>query len=153
VSKHASRATGQIVVGIDGSEPSVAALRWAADEARRRECTLRAVACWSYPVMPFAPYQLPISGEQFEADARVAAAAEIEQELGADHGGVDVEVEVIEGPASLRLLELDGEASMIVVGSRGRGGFTGLLLGSVSQHLAEHAHCPVVIVPGNRGEE
>ena len=140
-------AAKRIVVGIDGSEPSAAALRWAADEAGRRAVALHVVACWSYPVMPFAPYQLPISGEQFEADARVAATAEIEKELGADHGGVDVEVEVAEGPASLRLLELDRAASMIVVGTRGRGGFSGLLLGSVSQHLAEHARCPVVIVP------
>lgn len=152
MAKTVSGAAGRIVVGIDGSEPSAAALRWAAEEARRRAVGLHVVACWSYPVMPFAPYQLPISGEQFEADARVAAAAEIEKQLGADQGGVDVALEVLEGPASLRLLELDDNAEMIVVGSRGRGGFTGLLLGSVSQHVAEHARCPVVIVP-SRAED
>ena len=90
---------------------------------------------------------------KFEADARNAAETELEKELGADRAGLDVEVEVIEGPASLRLLEFDRVAAMIVVGSRGRGGFAGLLLGSVSQHLAEHARCPVVIVPGARDWE
>ena len=146
-------AAGRIVAGVDGSESSAAALRWAADEADRRDLDLHVVACWSYPAMPFALYQLPISGEQFEADARNAAETELEKELGADRAGLDVEVEVIEGPASLRLLEFDRVAAMIVVGSRGRGGFAGLLLGSVSQHLAEHARCPVVIVPGARDWE
>ncbi len=58
-----------------------------------------------------------------------------------------VTIEVLDGAPSLRLLDFDRSAAMLVVGSRGRGGFAGLLLGSVSQHLAEHARCPVVIVP------
>jgi len=71
---------------------------------------------------------------------------ELVEVLGEDRGSLDVEVCVVEGTASLRLLDWDNAADMIVVGSRGRGGFSGLLLGSVSQHLAEHARCPVVII-------
>jgi nucleotide-binding universal stress UspA family protein len=137
---------GWIVVGVDGSEPSQAALRWAATEAHRRAVGLQVVACWSYPTLPWGPYQPPLSGQDFEAEARQVAEAEVEKVLGPDRGSLDIQIAVLEGAASLRLLDYDQAADMIVVGSRGRGGFAGLLLGSVSQHLAEHARCPVVIV-------
>jgi nucleotide-binding universal stress UspA family protein len=137
---------GWIVVGIDGSEPSQAALRWAAKEAHRRGVGLQVVTCWSYPTLPWGPYQPPLSGQDFEAEARQVAEAEVEKVLGPDRGSLDVQIGVLEGAASLRLLEYDQATDMIVVGSRGRGGFAGLLLGSVSQHLAEHARCPVVII-------
>jgi nucleotide-binding universal stress UspA family protein len=137
----------RIVVGIDGSEPSAAALRWAADEARRQGVGLHVVTCWNYPALPWAPYQPPLSGEDFERGAFEVAEAEVEEVLGTDREGLDVAIEVLDGAPSLRLLDFDRSAAMLVVGSRGRGGFTGLLLGSVSQHLAEHARCPVVIVP------
>jgi len=137
---------GWIVVGIDGSDESEAALRWAATEARRRGVGLQVVLCWSYPTLPWGPYQPPLSGREFAAEAQKAAEAEVEKVLGEDRGSLDVEVCVVEGTASLRLLDWDNAADMIVVGSRGRGGFSGLLLGSVSQHLAEHARCPVVII-------
>ena len=137
---------GWIVVGIDGSEASEAALRWAAIEARRRGVGLQVVLCWSLPTLPWGPYQPPLSGQEFEAEAHTVAELEVDKVLGADRGSLDLEICVVEGPASLRLLEWDRAADMIVVGSRGRGGFAGLLLGSVSQHLAEHARCPVVIM-------
>ena len=142
----ATPSRGWIVVGIDGSEPSEVALRWAATEARRRGVGLQVVLCWSYPTLPWGPYQPPLSGQEFEAEARNVADAEVNKVLGADRDSLDIEVSVVEGPASLRLLDWDRAADMIVVGSRGRGGFAGLLLGSVSQHLAEHARCPVVIM-------
>jgi nucleotide-binding universal stress UspA family protein len=135
---------GWIVAGVDGSEPSQAALRWAADEAQRRGLDLQVVTCWSFPTLPWTPYQPPLAGRTFEAEARHVAEKELDEVLGPDRGPIDIAV--LEGAASLRLLEYDRVADMIVVGSRGRGGFVGLLLGSVSQHLAEHAHCPVVIV-------
>jgi nucleotide-binding universal stress UspA family protein len=137
---------GWIVVGVDGSEPSQAALRWAATEAHRRGLGLQVVTCWSYPMLPWGPYQPPLSGDEFAAEAQKAAEAEVEKVLGEDRGSLDVEISVVEGAASLRLLDWDNAADMIVVGSRGRGGFAGLLLGSVSEHLAEHARCPVVII-------
>jgi nucleotide-binding universal stress UspA family protein len=142
----AGSSQGWIVVGVDGSEPSQAALRWAATEAHRRGVGLQVVTCWSYPMLPWGPYQPPLSGENFEADARQVAEAEVEKVLGHDRDSLDVQIAVLEGAASLRLLDYDQAADMIVVGSRGRGGFAGLLLGSVSQHLAEHASCPVVII-------
>lgn len=141
-----SNAADRVVVGVDGSEPSEAALRWAADEARRRGTGLHVVTCWDFPMLPWGPYQPPISSEALQRDARAVAEKEIANVLGESAEDLDVSVEVIEGPASLRLLDFGRIAEMIVVGSRGRGGFAGLLLGSVSQHLAEHAPCPVVIV-------
>jgi nucleotide-binding universal stress UspA family protein len=139
-------AGSRIVVGVDGSEPSAAALRWALEEANRRGLGLHVVTCWSFPMLPWGPYQPPLSGEEFEAEARRVAEVEIEKAVGPDRGQIDLALAVLEGPASLRLLDYDQDAEMIVVGSRGRGGFAGLLLGSVSQHLAEHARCPVVII-------
>ncbi len=137
---------GWIVVGVDGSEESEGALRWAAKEAQRRGVGLQVVTCWSYPPMPFGVYVPPIPSESWEAEARKAADGEIDRVLGPDRASLDIEVAVLEGAPSLRLLDYDQAADLIVVGSRGRGGFTGLLLGSVSQHLAEHARCPVVII-------
>jgi nucleotide-binding universal stress UspA family protein len=141
-----SSAANRIVVGVDGSEPSEVALRWAADEARLRGIGLHVVSCWDFPALPWGPYQPPLSAEGLAADTREMAEKEIVNVLGSSFEDVDVSVEVILGAASLRLLDFGRIAEMIVVGSRGRGGFTGLLLGSVSQHLAEHARCPVVIV-------
>lgn len=137
---------GWIVVGIDSSEESEAALRWAATEARRRGVGLQVVTCWSYPPMPFGVYTPPIPGESWAAEARKEAEEEVDKVLGPDRESLDLVIAVLEGAASLRLLDYDQAADLIVVGSRGRGGFAGLLLGSVSQHLAEHARCPVVII-------
>jgi nucleotide-binding universal stress UspA family protein len=137
---------GWIVVGVDGSDASQAALRWAATEAHRRGVGLQVVTCWSYPMLPWGPYQPPLSSQSFEAEAREVADTAIDKMLGPDRAGLDVQVTVLEGSASLRLLDFDQAADMIVVGSRGRGGFAGLLLGSVSQHLAEYARCPIVII-------
>ncbi len=135
-----------IVVGVDGSETSLEALRWARDECRRRDCALRVVTCWTYPVLiGMAAAQAPISGAELELDARAVGEAAVEKVLGSDQD-VQVGTDVLEGPPSLKLLEYDHTAEMIVIGSRGRGGFAGLLLGSVSQHLAEHARCPVLVV-------
>lgn len=142
-----ANAQARIVVGIDGSEPSAVALRWAADEAGRQDVGLHVVTCWNFPGLPWVPYQPPLSSEDFERAALETAEGEVEDVLGADREGLDVSIEVLDGAPSLRLLDFDRSAAMLVVGSRGRGGFAGLLLGSVSQHLAEHARCPVVIVP------
>ncbi len=137
---------GWIVVGIDGSEPSEEALRWAAAEARRRGLGLEVVTCWSYPLVPWGVDQPALPGEDFEAEVRAVAEAEIDRVLGPDRSSLDLQLTLLQGAPSLRLLEFDHAADLIVVGSRGQGGFAGLLLGSVSQHLAEHARCPVVIV-------
>ncbi len=81
-----------------------------------------------------------------EDGARTTLQDAVDRALGPEDEHGDVLAEVCEGSASQRLVELSTDAEMLVVGSRGRGGFAGLLLGSVSQHVAEHARCPVVIV-------
>lgn len=138
---------GRIVVGVDGSEASDRALYWAAEESRLRKHPLLVVTCWTFPALVApVPFQPPISAEVLAGDAREVLKAAVERVLGRDADTLDWEGEVVEGPPSLRLVELSKGAAMVVVGSRGRGGFAGLLLGSVSQHLAEHASCPVAVL-------
>ena len=144
-------ADGWVVVGIDGSAGSERALRWAASTAQARGAELHVVTSWTFPAIPWGPYQPPLSAQEFAQGAHDVARAEIRSVLGAE-GEDAVSLEVLQGAPSLRLLEYADRAQLLVVGSRGRGGFAGLLLGSVSQHLAEHARCPVVIVPGARND-
>ena len=147
-SKHAPT----IVVGIDGSKSSSQALRWAVAEARLRSVPVRAVHAWSYS-QPLVPSLVgyPYSAESFRnaIDDRWQAKQRLERatsELGEDDG---IERVVVEGPASQALIDAVGEGDLLVVGSRGHGGLTNLLLGSVSQQCAQHAPCPVVIVRGD----
>lgn len=143
---HVNSETKPIVVGVDGSEEAGRALVWAADDARRRGVPLRLVSTWTYPAFlaPF-PYQPPINLEDFEQGARSLLDKTVE-DAGAALDGLTWEASLVEGPAALRLVEAAHDATLLVVGSRGRGGFKGLLLGSVSQHVAAHSTCPVVIV-------
>jgi nucleotide-binding universal stress UspA family protein len=124
-----------IVVGVDGSGPSKAALRWAVEEARLRGARVRAVhAWWIYPM--FEP----------GADPTEAVRAFVTETL---DGQTDVEVTpvAVQGEqASVALVDAAEDADLLVVGARGAGGFVGLLLGSVSQQCTHHARCPVVIV-------
>jgi nucleotide-binding universal stress UspA family protein len=101
-------------------------------------------------MLPWGLYQPPFSGEEFGHKALEVADEAVTSILGDDREGLDVSVHIEDGPPSLILLAFAEDAEMVVVGSRGRGGFVGLLLGSVSQHLAEHARCPVVIIHGAR---
>jgi nucleotide-binding universal stress UspA family protein len=147
-----SRQSPAIVVGVDGSNGSSEALRWAIAEARLRSVPVRAVHAWSYsqPLVPsFVGY--PYSAESFgnAIDGRWQAEQRLEHatsERGEDH---DIERVLVEGSAAQVLIGAVSEADMLVVGSRGHGGFTNLLLGSVSQQCAQQAPCPVVIVRGN----
>jgi nucleotide-binding universal stress UspA family protein len=137
-----------IVVGIDGSEGSIEALRFALDEARLRDARVRAIMAWELPVSAVAPTAswTPPSPDwtafKEEAELRLKEAlARVDSE------GVEVVPEVIEAPAAQVLLEAGKDADMVVVGSRGRGGFLSLLLGSVSSQVVHHASCPVAVVP------
>lgn len=134
-----------IVVGVDGSDASVNALRWALDEARLRSARVRVVLAWSYPQVSTYHEAKHVLGAPFAEEA----AAILEQIVGvtaAAAEGVEIEKKVVEGEAAPALIEAARNASMLVVGSRGLGGFSGLLLGSVSQQCAHHATCPLVIV-------
>jgi nucleotide-binding universal stress UspA family protein len=141
-----------IVVGVDGSESARAALRFALEEARLRGAAVRAVAAWHVPVAAYGDAFVSPNPELLSA-LEPRARSELERAL-ADAGdqaaGVEVEQVVREGPAARVLLEEADKADLLVVGSRGLGGFRGLLLGSVSQQCSHHAPCPVVIVPHER---
>ena len=137
-----------IVVGVDGSEHSKAALRWAVEEAKLRGSSVRAVhVWWIYPALyPGAS----IAAADFD-DVRAQAGSFVEQfvaEVFPDGAGVDLEAVAIEGEAAVAPVLVDAakDAELLVVGSRGLGGFRGLLLGSVSQQCTHYASCPVVVL-------
>jgi nucleotide-binding universal stress UspA family protein len=141
-----------IVVGVDGSKGAQSALSWALAEARLRQTALRVVSAWEVPVLIFgaAPAFAPPLDPTGDPDLALAAERTIEdalRELAAATEGVEVERVVVNGHAAPILVDASREAELLVVGSRGLGGFTGLLLGSVSQHSVHHAHCPVVVIP------
>lgn len=133
---------GLIVVGVDGSESSGQALRWAVEEARLRHARVRAVhAWWGYPMLA-----ADTEDQHPTNDASGAVQAFVTETLGEERD-VEVEPVVVQGQqASAALVEAAKDAALLVVGSRGAGGFSSLLLGSVSQQCAHHASCPVVIV-------
>lgn len=136
----------RIVVGVDGSESAREALQWAVDEARRREATVEAVHAWR--TVPLADYafteHVPGGSARYAQETLDAAVGSV------DTTGVTVEPKLKTGGAAQALIHEAKGADLLVVGSRGRGGFSGLLLGSVSQQAAQHAPCPVVIVPPPR---
>jgi len=142
-----------IVVGVDGSPGSVRALKFALDEARVRGDDVTAVAAWHLPAAVYESAWAPVAvdPQDFEKVAQAALDRSLD-EAGAAETGVSVTRLVREGQAADVLVAEAREADLLVVGSRGLGGFKGLLLGSVSQQCVHHAGCPVVIVPnGDRG--
>ena len=138
-----------IVVGVDGSESSRDALAWALAEARSRDGRVRVVAAWHVDTMIYAaPFVPPIEGgisQSFEHTAQSAIDESLDA-VGDAVDGIDIERSIVEGGAAHVLVQEAEKAELLVVGSRGRGGFSGLLLGSVSEQCARHAACPVVIV-------
>jgi len=128
----------RIVVGVDGSSTARSALRWAAAEGALHGASVTAVMAWSY---------LDQTGGQFdpgygEVDARRA----LEAAVASAGPGVEVLLEVVNDLPAPALLEAGSRADLLVVGSRGVGGFKGLLLGSVTERILEHVPCPVAVV-------
>ena len=142
-----------IVVGIDGSEDSKDALRWAARQAELTATTLTAVTAWQLPVSFGSAWQIPatygkshdLSREYLAADGRKALDATLEEVLGTGPP-VPVTPQLVSGHAAPVLIEASQHAALLVVGRSGHGGFAGMLIGSVSQHCVSHAACPVVVV-------
>jgi len=137
-----------IVVGVDGSKCSHSALRFALEEARIRKARLRVVVVWHVPLAAYGAGWAPPPPRLTE-DSEAAAKEVLEEALGAvkeDGGSVEIEPVVREGQPANVLVEASADAELLVVGSRGRGGFRELMLGSVSQQCAHHARCPVTIV-------
>lgn len=147
-----SHGAGRIVVGVDGSPGSLAALHWAVQEARLRGVAVQAVMAWEHPQFYSGPDGWVV-GMDPSGDTRqiLASAADAEvTRLGEEAvQGQDVEIvcEAVEGHPAAALVLAAKDAAALVVGSRGHGGFVGALLGSVSQHVVAHASCPVVLIP------
>jgi nucleotide-binding universal stress UspA family protein len=133
----------RIVVGVDGSEQSKDALRWASRIAAAEGARIDAIAAWNFPTMigmdAIPPNYSP------ETDIEKSLITTVDEVFGANRP-TDMRVRALEGPAARVLLDVSKGALMLIVGSRGHGGFVGLLLGSVSARVAEHATCPVLVV-------
>jgi nucleotide-binding universal stress UspA family protein len=141
-----------IVVGVDGSDESRSALRWAVNEAQLRHDSVHVVHAWW--AIPELEPGTPVYYEDGWDDLRDVEAPRcldefVDHTLGGDSPQVEITVEAVQGvEAATALLEASREADLLVVGSHGNGGVKGLLLGSVSRRCAQHATCPVVVVPG-----
>ncbi len=142
VSRGREGGTRRIVVGVDGSEGAQAALRWAAGEARLGPSRVRVITAWSYPL---SPGYAGVPKDAF-SEAATRTLAEATKQVAGLLPDSQIETQVVEASPARALIEASKDADLLVVGSRGRGGFKGLLLGSVSLHCAHHAHCPVAIV-------
>jgi nucleotide-binding universal stress UspA family protein len=145
-----------IVVGVDHSPGAKAALVFAEEEARLRGARLRAVHAWQYGYIGYTGLEggMPVLGgdiSDLHAAAEAALDASVREAL--PDSGVEIEQRAIQGVAAGVLVDESRDADLLVVGSRGHGGFTQLLLGSVSQQCAHHAECPVVIVRAKREEQ
>jgi nucleotide-binding universal stress UspA family protein len=141
---------GLIVVGVDQSTGGKAAMRFALEEARLHQATLRVVHAWQFGYIGAIGMEgvLPAVGGELDEYRRTAAAEldAIVAGAAADANGVAIEKRIQQGSAASVLIDESREADLLVVGSRGHGGFASLMLGSVSQQCAQHAACPVVIV-------
>jgi nucleotide-binding universal stress UspA family protein len=158
---------GTIVVGIDGSAGSDTALRWALAEARLRSTRLTVINAYHAQQVTFGDLGMgagapAAAGFSIDDVERLRSAAEAEarnviegalSRAGDDAiAGLEIERQAVDGPAAQVLIESARGAELLVIGSRGRGGFLGLLLGSVSQQCAQHPPCPVVILPPPGGD-
>ena len=145
-----------IVVGVDHSPDAKAALVFAAEAARLRGATLRAVHAWQYGYIGSTGFEsgMPALGgdlKEMQAGAEAALAASVLEAL--PKSEVEIEQRVVQGAPAGVLVNESRNADLLVVGSRGHGGFAQLLLGSVSQQCAHHSECPVVIVHAKRKRE
>jgi nucleotide-binding universal stress UspA family protein len=135
----------RVIVGVDGSPHSDRALSWVCRRAENCGDTVRAVCAWSLGASgeDWAPQPGVKSEGQRRAERVLQEAVE---RVRGDHPAITVETAVVEGPPARVLVEMSAGADLLVVGSRGLGGFSGLLLGSVSQQCTHHARCPVTVV-------
>lgn len=140
-------ASKKIVVGIDGSEGSNNALRWAISESKLRGTAIEVVHVWN-----FVPIVDPISGMAFVPTPDLQESAELltkntVQSVSELAGSVTITTHTQQGNAAEVLIKHSQQADLLVVGRRGHGGFIGLLIGSTAEQVTRHASCPVVVVP------
>ena len=137
----------RIVVGIDGSQSSVDALSWAAQQARLTGAVLEVVTTWQWPTSYGFGVIFPEGWDPSE-DAKKALDEAIEP-VGRAHPEVRIRPRIVEGHPAPVLVAASEGADLLVVGSRGHGEFAGMLIGSVSEHCVTNAHCPVLVLRGN----
>lgn len=139
----------RIVVGVDGSADSLVAFRWALAEGRLWGAAVEAVMAWNVPgwfaLEGGGQVELARLGDELEASA-AGVLADAVARVDGDFADVTVSQHVVSERPATALLERARGADLLVVGSRGAGGFRGLLVGSVSLHCVSHAPCPVVVV-------
>jgi nucleotide-binding universal stress UspA family protein len=134
-----------VVVGVDGSPGSAAALCWALKEAQRRAVALRAVTAWEFPLESTFG-SMTAAGDFHPVVAAEEILAKALAEAGVPPADEAVTTAAVEGHPAEVLLQVSTRAQLLVVGSRGHGKFLGALLGSVSRYVAAHAACPVVVI-------
>ena len=144
---------GTVVVGVDGSEPSILALRWAVEQAEVRDCVIHAVRVWQSPfgigIPPPTRSSLPKWGtSHWGASVLLELRDTVGQAL--PHRPDGLRISTVEGKPAASLLRVgaDDDAELLVVGHRGLGGFAQMLVGSVSEQCFLHAQCPVVVIRG-----
>ena len=139
-----------VVVGVDGSPESIGALKWAASYAGATGATIKAVLSWHYPAPPgLAPVGVApqVISDEVRANMQVALDKALTDVYGTTTPA-NVQTEIAFGHPSHVLIEESKSADLLVVGHRGHGSFTGMLVGSVSIHCETNAACPVVVVRG-----
>jgi nucleotide-binding universal stress UspA family protein len=137
----------RIVVGVDGSEPSLAALRWAVRQAELTGAPLEIVSAWDWPVS-YSGWGTPLPADYDPAEEVRRQLDKSVSSVVKPAPAIEVRQTVVEGHAAAALEARSKTADLVVVGSHGHGQIAGMLLGSVSQHCVTHCHCPVVVVRG-----
>jgi nucleotide-binding universal stress UspA family protein len=141
-----------IIVGVDGSDHSRHALGWAMREAAKHQLPLTVMSIHPPPVRPVTGIYWGLRNypeNSFDPELARRAVQDFVDKLASETGGAPPEttVSVLVGDAAGELIRASHDADMLVVGSRGGGGFARLLLGSVSSQVTHHASCPVVVIP------
>ena len=141
----AEESRGEIVVGVDGSDSSIAALRLAAELGDRLDVEVHALGVWNHPTLLYGNYYYPDSDITPEQDAHRVVEATLQAAFG-ESVPERVTAGTQQGRPAEVLIDRSNGARMLALGTRGHGGFAGLLLGSVSAECTAHAHCPVLVV-------
>jgi nucleotide-binding universal stress UspA family protein len=137
-----------VVVGVDGSAASAAAMAWAARYATALGATLRVVLAWHYPA-PVGPAPTGVAPESVNQEVEQSRYEILDKAVATAFGdspSVPIERKAVYGHPAQVLIDESKDADLLVVGNRGHGGFSGMMLGSVSTHCVTHAYCPVTVI-------
>jgi nucleotide-binding universal stress UspA family protein len=134
----------RIVVGVDGSVPSKEALIWAVRQAKMTGAVVEAVIAWDFPA--YYGYAAPTIDVDWEGLASKVVTSAIAEVSAASPGSAKIHSKIVQGNAARALIDAAAGADLLVVGSRGHGGFAEALLGSTGQHCVQHATCPIVVI-------